>query len=67
MAEMKFSLNASSELSQVVVLPSYFLQDVPPFSAELNVLISHQLDACVAPVFTAVPPNGAELSDARSE
>ena len=66
-AEMKFSLKASSELVQVVLLPSDFLQDVPPFRVELNVLISHQLEACVAPVLLAVPPNGAEESEARFE
>lgn len=63
-AETKFSLNASSELVQVVVVPSDFLQDVPPLSVELKVLISHQLDACVAPVFTAASPNVGEPFDA---
>ena len=67
MVETKFSLKASFELSQVVVVPSAFLHDVPPFSAELKVLISHQLDACVAPVFTAASPNGVALSATRFE
>ena len=66
-AEMKFSLNASSLFVQVVVVPVDVLHDVPPFAVELKVLISHQLEACVAPVLTAVPPNGADESDARFE
>lgn len=66
-AAMKFSLNASSPSVQVVVVPVEVLHDEPPFNVELNVLISHQLEACVAPVSTAAPPKGAVESEARFE